>query len=609
MFLFFLKYFCKSVNMKIQLLILIGFILLFKVDVSSQTVVEFYNKGEIISQTGIMYVNGNITNETNGASSGKILLDGTLKLTGNFTNNATASLADASTVSSYGKVLFAGNTNTQIINGTSETEFENVEVNNTAIASPGVSLGKNTKISNDLTFTAGHFFLGNYNLTLDDASITNYTNAKFVVTNATGNLKRNVATPSVVFPVGYNAAVANYNPLSISNSTVTTKFDVRSQDNQLTNGATGNAMMTKNITNSWYIKPLDTTTSASITMNWNSGDEPPTFDNTNNAVIRYNPYSTPTEWNAVSVFAPSTLSKTATIATNWGWFGVGDKDDFGIRVFVKVFLQGPFNSGTGKMSNSLYTNAANNKIPLMTPYCDDYTPAGPFHIPTVYNKSYHAPTVSVASIPLVGGTLPTDGPVDWILVVLRKVNTVTNGTTVMYKRSGFLSKSGDIYNTDGTKGIAMSGVSPGYYYVSILHRNHLPVIANDTIFYPNTDDTKYDFTSDISKSYSKPAYIANNKPQKSINGYWALWAGEVTKSANYWGSVAIRPRGGANDPLPIYKQCDQGGPVLAVGPGYYDEDVNMDRYIRPRGGLNEPLIIFNNCDNNVPPLLQIYAHY
>lgn len=569
--------------MNIKLLFLIGFIILFKIDVSSQTFVEFYNKGETISQKGIMYVNGNITNETRGGNNGILLIDETLKLTGNFVNNATASLADLTTPSTYGKVIFVGNANTQIIKGTSQTQFENVEINNTASYSPGVLLGQNITISQNLTFTAGHVFLESYNLELDDASITNYNDARFVVTNGIGNLKRNASLTNVVFPVGFTNSSNNYNLLSISNSTVVTKFVVRSQDNQLTNGAIGTAMITDNITNSWYVKPTDTTTSASITMNWNGGDEPITFNRDTCAAIWFDPYSIPAEWKTVSVFSPSLLSKTVTITRNWGWFGVGDKDKFGIRIFAKVLLSGPLNASTGMMSRFLKQL---NLIPTKSPY----------------NESpWNAPFQEIIPVPEVANQT-----VDWILVELRDK---ANPKTVIVKKAGFLSRLGDIYDTDNSKGLYISGLSPDNYYIAIWHRNHLPVVSSTSIELPNTFNTKFDFTLDLAKSFKK-VQITTNEAQKKIitglpptNTVYAMWAGDTKKdlASRYYhpltayNFVVIRRTGPNNDPEPILTLTG----TLTQVRLYSASDVNMDGFVRRTGPNNDPLFIIENVTQDI----------
>jgi hypothetical protein len=115
-----------------------------------------------------------------------------------------------------------------------------------------------------------------------------------------------------------------------------------------------------------------------------------------------------------------------------GWNGLG------VRLKTKIFLEGAYS--TGQMTTDLGTAGI---IPLTSPYGED-------------------PRTALA--------VPAN-VVDWVLVQLR---TAAGGAPVL-SRSAFLRNDGCIMRDDGvTDDIALE-VAEGDYYVTIRHRNHLPV--------------------------------------------------------------------------------------------------------------------------------------
>ncbi|MCB9208091.1 MAG: hypothetical protein H6612_05820 [Ignavibacteriales bacterium] len=123
---------------------------------------------------------------------------------------------------------------------------------------------------------------------------------------------------------------------------------------------------------------------------------------------------------------------------------------------VKIFLEGPFNSGT---MNPLL----NSSIPTTQPY-------------SVSPWSYNGTETTTSSF------ITTNNIVDWVYLELRSGSSPSNATTVTNgKRAALLRNDGVILDTDGTTEIKFTGVTSGNYYLAILHRNHLPIISSQTI--------------------------------------------------------------------------------------------------------------------------------
>jgi len=146
--------------------------------------------GASLIVTGTFESEGNINLQSGSA----IMLDGTLSVKGDWTNDATASIALAGVTN--GIVQFTG-TSSQQIGGTTQTQFENLEIDNTA----GITLANSVTIQNQLTFsngiiTTGAFFVEN---AATANEVLGYGNGKYVF----GNFRRYVSTGiEFLFPIG-----------------------------------------------------------------------------------------------------------------------------------------------------------------------------------------------------------------------------------------------------------------------------------------------------------------------------------------------------------------------------------------------------------------------
>ena len=172
----------------------------------------------------------------------------------------TITLNSGSTVEYYG---------TSGITGISVSPVDNLLINNSA----GVALGGNVVVNNTLTLTSGKVTLGTNNLTA--TSIIGGSASSYVVTDGTGGLIQNVGSGSVSFPVGYTDT---YTPAVLNNSGTADNFTVKVQN------TLDYAPNTLEIVNrQWTItEATPGGSNATITLQWNAGDE-------NGIFVRNNP--------------------------------------------------------------------------------------------------------------------------------------------------------------------------------------------------------------------------------------------------------------------------------------------------------------------------------
>ncbi|KKP38046.1 MAG: hypothetical protein UR28_C0024G0001 [Candidatus Peregrinibacteria bacterium GW2011_GWF2_33_10] len=153
---------------------------------------NIYNDTNSIAQ---LFGTTNITQNVYNYNNARIKLNGTINLNGTWTNNAFDSIRyyDDPAVSN---VNFVGSAN-QIINGTSQTVFENITLNNVA----GLTLQNNAHVDNTLTFTNGKIFTNVDTIIVNNSienAIIGFDETKYI----SGNLRRFINTGIYNFPVG-----------------------------------------------------------------------------------------------------------------------------------------------------------------------------------------------------------------------------------------------------------------------------------------------------------------------------------------------------------------------------------------------------------------------
>ncbi len=158
-----------------------------------------------------------------------------------------------------------------------------------------------------------------------------------------------------------------------------------------------------------------------------------------------------------------------------------------VKVSVKIYLEGPYDSNTDMMTTQI-----NSLIPNTSPYSEDPR--------------------TVSQIP---STI-----VDWVLVSLR---TAANGANIVSK-SAFLRNDGKIVDDDGTTEEIIMNADEENYFIVIKHRNHLAVMSATAIALNGTTSTLCDFTTSESQFYGSGGSV------QLENGIWGMWSGDADGS-------------------------------------------------------------------------------
>ncbi len=228
---------------------------------------------------------------------------------------------------------------------------------------------------------------------------------------------------------------------------------------------------------------------------------------------------------------------------------------YGQSVSCKTFLQGSYQGGS-LMSVDLT---------IILPGTQPYNVA-----PWNYNGAE-----SLNSIP--------SNMVDWVLVELRDP---VNPTIIISRRAALLLDNGDVADTNLTTLINFPGISPGNYYLCILHRNHFPVMSANPESVPSI--ISYDFSDTL----NFPPYGGGSKALIELeSGLFGMIAGDVNKDG------VIKYSGPDNDRGPVlqYIVISTGSTSITnTTTGYRDEDINMDNIIKYSGPGNDPSIIIQN---------------
>jgi 5-hydroxyisourate hydrolase-like protein (transthyretin family) len=214
--------------------------------IASGTNVELNNSSNgkfVVNASSLATINGNINN----LGSSTISLDGTLELTGDWTNDATADLT--LTGGDAGTVKFSG-TDYQTIDGTTATLFENLLVNNNDSI---VLANNNHTITNELQLSSGLLATGVQTLIITNTAtnaITGYSSTSYVK----GTLRKYVTTGSYDLPIG----TTDYSQLANINIASATDLDyidisfTRSNENPVPGGLTVNSQPITNFTDYGY---------------------------------------------------------------------------------------------------------------------------------------------------------------------------------------------------------------------------------------------------------------------------------------------------------------------------------------------------------------------
>lgn len=226
-----------------------------------------------------------------------------------------------------------------------------------------------------------------------------------------------------------------------------------------------------------------------------------------------------------------------------------------VTVNLKAFLQGPYDSTSGLMTDSLRTL---NFIPLTNPYSG-------------------STAVTASQLTTTG----SNAVVDWILIELR---SQSNSTNIVASQPALILRNGNIVSASGAASISIN-VANDYYFVSLKHRNHLPVMTKFANYLTSTSTT-IDFSSLSTQLHSNTAV-------KTIGTINAIVNGDVNADGK------ISYTGTNNDRDPILVRIGGSVPTAIVN-GYYPEDVNMDGTVKYTGTNNDRDLILVAIGGTVP---------
>lgn len=239
--------------------------------------------------------------------------------------------------------------------------------------------------------------------------------------------------------------------------------------------------------------------------------------------------------------------------------GIFDQDDTHARVNLRMFLDGPYQTGGMKA---------------------DLGPAGLLPGTDPYGLNTQA-------APDVLARQGMTAPVDWALVELRNN---ANPTQVVATRAVLVQRSGDVMMPGGEQTITFPNVAAGNYHVVVRHRNHLGAMTFQPVLLRDWN-TMIDLTSPSTPTYGTDA-------RRNRNGVMVLWAGDVT------GEGTIKYAGSNNDRDPIL--VGVGGTVpTATAPGYLYEDVNLDGVVKYTGTNNDRDPILQSVGGTLPTAVKV----
>jgi subtilisin-like proprotein convertase family protein len=237
----------------------------------------------------------------------------------------------------------------------------------------------------------------------------------------------------------------------------------------------------------------------------------------------------------------------------------------GVNVNVRGYLEGPYSTGTGLMSDALRSAS-------LIPATEPYTALGFTQV------TGGGETVAPAVLAVTGN----NAIVDWVLVELRSAG---NNTVITRTRCGLLQRDGDVVDVDGTSPLAFAGLSAGNYYVALRHRNHLGVMTIAAVGL-STSPGLVDFSLNTTSTFGTAA-------TKTVGTVQALWAGNARRDAD------LKYTGSNNDRDPILVAVGSTTPNN-TGAGYLPTDVNMDGLAKYTGSANDRDPILVNVGSTTP---------
>ncbi|QQR87661.1 MAG: hypothetical protein IPJ76_05395 [Flavobacteriales bacterium] len=238
-----------------------------------------------------------------------------------------------------------------------------------------------------------------------------------------------------------------------------------------------------------------------------------------------------------------------------------------VRVRLKAFLEGPYNSVAGTMNDALRTGGF---VPLTEPY----TALG-----YVHTNGGGGETVQQAVLNITGNS----AVVDWVVVELRNKN---NSAQIVASKSALLLRNGNVVSTDGTSDVQFS-LPADDYYIALRHRNHLGIMTQSPQALTSTASLKDLSNASVNLNGGFAAAVS------TISGVNCLWMGDAVRDSQ------LKYTGGTNDRDPILTRVGGTVPTATVN-GYYTEDCTMDGQVKYTGTANDRDPILTNVGGSVP---------
>ncbi|MBL7965326.1 MAG: M36 family metallopeptidase [Flavobacteriales bacterium] len=250
---------------------------------------------------------------------------------------------------------------------------------------------------------------------------------------------------------------------------------------------------------------------------------------------------------------------------NWFYLDNVQVENNGVRLAVKLMLEGPYDPLLDRMRDDLRSGGL---LPTQEPY-----------------TSLGFTQVGGGGETIVPGATATTGDnaiVDWVLVELR---STSSPSTIVDTRSALVQRDGDVVASDGVSPITLLAAA-GSYHVAVRHRNHLGCMTASPLALTGTPLT-VDLTLAGTTTYGTDA-------RKLVNGRMMLWAGNVVRDN------ALKYSGFDNDRDPILITIGGSVPTNTVPSVYSVGDVNLDGTVRYSGSANDRDPILVNIGGSVP---------
>ncbi len=241
----------------------------------------------------------------------------------------------------------------------------------------------------------------------------------------------------------------------------------------------------------------------------------------------------------------------------------------GMRLALKLMLEGAYDSGTLKMRDDLRVAGI---LPSTEPYSAlGFTQAGD----------------GGGEVMQAGATSATgdNAIVDWVLVELR--NAVTPAT-ITATRGALVQRDGDVVAEDGYSPVSLLATA-GSYHVAVRHRNHLGAMTNAPAAL-STTATAIDFTNTGFATYGTQA-------QKTIGSVNVLWMGNAKKDTP---PPSLLKYTGINNDRDHILDLLGGSVPTATLPCYCTGDCTMDGVVKYTGLFNDRDPILVNIGGTVP---------